>query len=221
MTDKLASPFRTAEAAGSTQEIYRAAGFGQAVRRGERPAIVVVDLTYGFTDASYPAGAEMSAQVEATRRLLDAARAHAVPIVFTAIAYQESHMSALAWLRKAPGMAALRSGTRLVEIDSRLGRRADEPVISKLGASAFFGTALQTLLIGWRTDTLIVTGATTSGCVRATVVDAVQSSYDVLVPANCVADRAKGPHDANLFDIGQKYADVISLEEAICYINSR
>lgn len=218
---KLYPAFPTAETSALTEDIYRNAGFGQAVRRGERPAVIVVDFTYGFTDATYPLGAEMSTEIEATRTLLDSARARSVPIVFTAIMYEDTHVHTLPWLRKAPGMAALRAGTRLVEIDSRLGPRECEPVIFKLGASAFFGTPLHTLLVGWRTDTLIVTGATTSGCVRATVVDAVQSGYDVLVPADCVADRAKGPHAANLFDIGQKYGDVIPVGEAICYVSSR
>lgn len=216
-TDRAPQP---ADADRLTQEIYRSAGFGQTVRRGPRPAIVVVDFTYGFTDVIYPTAADMSTEIAATRTLLDAARSRSIPVVFTAIAYDESHIGVLPWIRKASGLAALRSGTRLVEIDSRLGRRDNEPVILKLGASAFFGTPLNTILMGWQTDTLIVTGATTSGCVRATVVDAVQSGYDVLVPANCVADRAKGPHDSSLFDIGQKYADVIPLEEALCYIQS-
>ncbi|QEX24697.1 N-carbamoylsarcosine amidase [Hypericibacter adhaerens] len=204
----------------ATSRIYETAGFGRRVSRGPRPAILVVDFSYGFTDTSYPTAADMTAQVVATRRLLDAGRKRSVPIVFTTIGYDEGQARALAWLRKAPGMAALRHGTRLIEIDERLGRRVEEPLLVKAGASAFFGTNLAGLVASWRADTLIVTGATTSGCVRASVVDAVQHGYDVLVPEECVADRASAPHQANLFDMGQKYADVISLDEVLGYIET-
>lgn len=199
---------------------YRTAGFGGQVRRGPRPAVLVVDFSYGFTDPAYPTGAEMHAPIAATARLLAAARARGVPIVFTTIAFDDACVQSLPWLRKAPGLAALRHGTRLVDIDERLARRSSEPLVVKLGASAFFGTSLNTMLASWRTDTLLVTGATTSGCVRASVVDAVQSGYDVLVPQDCVGDRAAGPHAANLFDIEQKYGDVITSADAIGYIEA-
>lgn len=200
------------------EKTYYRAGFGRSVRRGERPAILVVDFTLGFTDPIYPTAADMSAEIGATRQLLDLARSRSVPIAFTTIAYDEAHLDSLPWLRKAAGMRALRTGSRLVEIDPRLARQTSEPVITKLGASAFFGTPLAALLAAWRVDTVIVTGATTSGCVRASVVDAVQSGFDVLVPEACVADRTVDPHRANLFDINQKYGDVISLAEAIVYL---
>lgn len=204
-----------------TDQVYESAGFGKAARRGARPAVLVVDFSYGFTDPAYPTGADMSASIAATRVLLDAARLRTVPIVFTKISYDEADIGTLPWLRKAPGLAALRTGSRLAEIDERLARRAEEPLISKIGASAFFGTSLVTMLTAWSVDTLIVTGATTSGCVRASVVDAVQSGYDVLIPKECVADRASGPHEANLFDMQQKYGDVIPVAEAIRYVRNR
>lgn len=202
------------------QATYDRAGFAGHARRGDSPAVLVVDFSYGFTDPAYPTAADMSAEVAATARLIAAARDAGAPVAFTTIAYDDEHLRSLAWLRKAPGMAALRAGTRLAELDAGLGRRADEPVIEKTGASAFFGTSLATLLASWGTDTLIVAGATTSGCVRASVVDAVQSGYDVLVAEDCVADRSEGPHSANLFDMHQKYADVIPLGEALEYLRS-
>lgn len=198
--------------------VYEEAGFGQRFARGSRAAIVVVDFSYGFTDRAYPTAADMDAEVAATRWLLDAARASGVPIVFTTISYDEGHIRSLAWLRKSTGMRALKVGSRLVEINSRLARRDDEPVVAKCGASGFHGTSLAAILASWRTDTVIVTGATTSGCVRATVVDAVQNGYGVLIPRECVADRAKAPHDANLFDMDQKYGDVITVEDALRYV---
>lgn len=203
-----------------TQAVYANAGFGRSVSRGSSPAIIVVDFSYGFTDPAYPTAVNADDAIKATMVLLTVARRVGVPVIFTTISFKPGHIEVLPWLRKSAGMSALIAGSRLVEIDARLGRRDDEPIVVKLGASGFFGTSLATLLASWRTDTVIVTGATTSGCVRASVVDAVQSGYDVLVPRDCVADRAKAPHEANLFDIEQKYADVVSLETASEYLES-
>lgn len=189
-------------------QVYQSAGFGQPMPRGTRPAIVVVDFSYGFTDTRYPTAADMSAQIAATRRLTDLAREKGWPVIYTTIAFHPGELAHLPWLRKAAGMAALLEGSRLVEINSTTGIHTGDPVIVKKGASAFHGTHLAALLTGACVDTLVVTGATTSGCVRASVVDAVQSGFNVLVPADCCADRAQAPHDAGLYDMNQKYADV-------------
>lgn len=203
-----------------TDEIYDRAGFGRAVRRGVRPAVLVVDFSYGFTDPGYPTGADMTDQVLASRRLVQQARAIGAPVLYTTVAYDAAQVAALPWLQKAPGLAALRSGTRPVEIDERIAPAVGDTVLVKTGASAFFGTPLASLLAGLRVDTLIVTGATTSGCVRASVVDAVQYGFPVLVPRECVADRASAPHEANLFDIHEKYADVVGLADVVEYLQS-
>ncbi|MEU2685904.1 isochorismatase family protein [Streptomyces hygroscopicus] len=207
----------------ATHRTYQRAGFGAAVRRGSRPAIVVVDLTRGFTEDSYPSGADLSEVVAATSRLVEAARPADVPVIFTAIAYTEAEASgdAVAWLRKAPGLRTLVEGSEAVAIDPRLPMRpGHDLLVVKKGASAFFGTSLAATLTGLGRDTVVVCGATTSGCVRATVVDAVQSGFPVLVPRACVGDRAEGPADAALFDIQAKYGDVITLEDAVGYIGS-
>lgn len=198
--------------------IYREAGFGGGVARGSAPAVLVVDFTYGFTDPVYPTAADMTVAVAATRRLVDAARDAGCPVIFTIISYSEADLPVLPWLRKARGMAALKAGSRLTELDARLARRESEPVIAKHGASAFHGTNLAAMLSAHRVDTLLVTGTTTSGCVRASVVDAVQNGFGVLVPRECVADRADGPHEASLFDIQQKYGDVIPLDDALGFL---
>jgi len=192
----------------SQESVYRSAGFGAPVPRGNRPAIVVVDFSYGFTDTRYPTASEMSAQIAATKTLTDLARSKGFPVIYTTIAYHAHELDMLPWLKKATGMAALLEGSRLVEIDAATGIRQEDPIVVKKGASAFFGSTLAALLAGANVDTVIVTGATTSGCVRATVVDAVQSGFNVLVPADCCGDRAQAPHDANLYDMAQKYADV-------------
>jgi nicotinamidase-related amidase len=198
--------------------VYDRAGFGRPVPRGVRPAVVVIDFSYGFTDPAYPTGTDMTAPVLATVRMLEVAREAGVPIVFTTIAYDPAQVTGLTWLRKATGMAALTSGSRLVEIDDRLDPRPDEHLVVKTGASAFFGTALATYLTSLGVDTVVVAGATTSGCVRATVVDAVQHGFPTLVPRDCVADRAPGPHAANLFDINEKYGDVVDLADVLDYL---
>jgi maleamate amidohydrolase len=202
----------------TTAAVYDRAGFGHQLPRGVRPVVVVVDFTYGFTDPGYPTGADMTAAVQATAQLLRSARAAGVPVVFTTIAYDRAQAATLTWLRKATGMATLAAGSRLVEVDQRLAPRADEHVVVKTGASAFFGTNLAAHLAALRADTVVVCGATTSGCVRATVVDAVQHGYPTLVPQDCVADRAQGPHDASLFDIDQKYGDVVDSDDVARYL---
>lgn len=201
----------------STAEVYDRAGFGAPVVRGARPALLVVDFSRGFTDPAYPTGADMTEAVLATAQLVVTAHRRGVPVVFTTIAFS-SPLEGRAWLHKAPGLAALQAGSPAVELDPRLPRDPADTVVVKHGASAFFGTGLAALLASCGTDTLVVCGATTSGCVRASVVDAVQSGYGVLVPRECVADRAQGPHDANLFDMQAKYADVVSLADAEAYL---
>ena len=202
----------------SQAKVYDAAGFGRAVPRGRRPAIVVVDFSYGFTDTDYPTAADMTSQIAATRQLTDIARKAGFPVIYTTIAYQAAEIPMVPWLRKASGMAALLEGSRLVEIDAATGIQPEDPILVKKGASAFFGTPLGAILAGAGVDTLVVTGATTSGCVRATVVDAVQSGFNVLVPRDCCADRAQAPHDANLYDMSQKYADVTDAEDISAWL---
>lgn len=202
----------------SQQQVYDQAGFGRPVPRGQRPAIVVVDFSYGFTDTRYPTAADMSGPVAATRRVTDAARAAGFPVIYTTIAFHPGEVAHLPWLRKATGMAALIEGSRLVQIDAATGIRPDDVLVVKKGASAFFGSTLAALLTGAGVDTVVVTGATTSGCVRATVVDAVQSGFTVLVPADCCADRAQAPHDANLYDMHQKYADVTDSADILAWL---
>lgn len=204
----------------SDAERYARAGFGAGVRRGERPALVVVDLSNGFTDPAQPTGADLSAEVAATAEMLAAARSTACPVVFTTIAFEPNRGDGAAWLEKAPGLASLQRGSPLVEIDARLERRPEDVVVVKQGASAFFGTSLAATLVAASVDTVVLCGATTSGCVRASAVDSVQSGFRTLVCREATGDRAQGPHDANLFDIEAKYADVVPLAEATGYLRS-
>lgn len=196
-------------------DTYRASGFTGAFTFGGRPAVVVVDFSLGFTDPSFQLGSDMAEAVQRTRTVLDVARKRDVPVVYTTIAYDEGARAETAWVRKVPTLRELAAGSSAVEIDSRLGRLPHEALIAKTGASAFFGTPLASMLTARRVDTVLVAGATTSGCVRATVVDSVQHGFDTFVITDCVADRSAGPHEANLFDMTAKYADSITAEEVI------
>ena len=202
------------------REVYAAAGLGQAVTVGSRPAILVVDFSCGFTDPECTLGADMSAEVEATRRLLDAGRARGVPVIFTTIGYEPSLKDGGLWLQKVPSLGDLQIGGRWVEIDPRLEPREDETIVLKKGASAFFGTNLPAILVSQGVDSVILCGATTSGCIRATAIDLLQYGYPTLVPRECVGDLAQAPHEANLFDINAKYADVVPLDEVLEYLAS-
>ena len=202
------------------REVYEKAGLGQAVTRGQHPAVVVIDFTCGFTDPECTLGADMTAEVEATKRLLDAARDKGIPIVYTTIGFERSGKDGGLWLQKVPALGDLELGGRWVDVDPRLERRDDEPIVLKKGASGFFGTNLASILVSQGVDTVILCGATTSGCVRATAIDLLQYGWPTLVPRECVGDRAQAPHDANLFDIQAKYADVVPLDEALAYVES-
>ena len=188
-------------------------GFGGDLGFGARPAVVVVDLLDGFTNPESPLGSDLDDVVAGTRTLLDAARAAGVPVFFTTVVYDDANARAAAvFIRKVPSLGILRPGSRWIEVDARLRRRDDEPVLAKAFASAFFGTPLAAMLAG--RDTLVVCGANTSGCVRATVVDALQHGLVPVVPRECVGDRWPAAHEANLSDMQAKYADVVSLSEA-------
>lgn len=202
----------------AAKAVYAKAGLGQAVTLGDRPAVVVIDFSCGFTDPECALGSDLTSEVEATRLLLDAARAKGLPVIFTTIAFEPSLKDGGLWMQKVPALAALQIGGKWAELDPRLGARDDETVIMKKGASGFFGTNLASVLVSQGVDSVILCGATTSGCVRATAIDLLQYGWPTVVPRECVGDRAQAPHEANLFDIQAKYADVVPLENALAYV---
>jgi len=202
------------------RQVYERARLGGSVTLGERPAVLVVDFSCGFTDPECALGSDLTAEVEATRRVLDVARERGLPVVFTTIGFEGNGKDGALWLQKVPTLGDLELGGRWVDIDPRLGRREDETVVVKKGASGFFGTNLGAILVSQRVDTVVLCGATTSGCIRATAIDLLQNGFPTLVPRECVGDRAEAPHEANLFDIQAKYADVVSVAEALDYLAS-
>jgi N-formylmaleamate deformylase len=208
----------TDPAGGSPKEIYAAAGLGRSLRRGVRPGVVVVDLQRGFTDRDMPLGSDVGEVLAATRRLLDAARELSVPVAFTAIMFEDDLRDAGVWIEKAPSLETLRRSSGMAAIDERLGQRPEEPTIFKRGPSAWHGAGFEGWIVQHEVDTVLLCGVTTSGCIRATAVDLLQASIPTLVVSQCVGDRAVEPHDAALFDLEAKYADVISLEAALAYL---
>jgi len=201
-----------------TGRIYERARLGQSITPGSRPAVLVVDFSRGFTDPECTMGSDLTSEVEATTRVLAAAREKGLPVIFTTIGFEPNLKDGSLWLQKAPGLADLQVGGKWVDIDPRLERAEDEVVILKKGASAFFGTNLPSVLVSQGVDTIVLCGATTSGCIRATAVDLLQYGYPTLVPRECVGDRAQGPHEANLIDIQAKYADVVPVEDALSHL---
>jgi nicotinamidase-related amidase len=191
-------------------------GFGERAGFGRKPALVVVDVSRGFTDPASPLVCDLDECVAAIARLLEAFRAAELPVVFTTVCYDElGKQAAAVFIEKVPALLVLEPGSRWVEIDPRIAPVDGEPVLSKYFASAFFGTTLASVLASAGCDTVVVTGASTSGCVRATALDALQHGYRVVVPRDAVGDRNPNAHEANLYDLDTKYADVVSVEDVL------
>src|SRR5918911_387177 len=194
-------------------------GFGGRGGFGRRPALVVIDMTLGFTDPESPLACDLEGPIMEIQKLLRAARRAKIPVVFTTVAYRESDkLTAAAFIDKVPALLTLEAGSRWAKIDPRIAPRTEEPILNKLFASGFFGTGLSSLLTAAGVDTLIVTGASTSGCVRATVVDALQYGFRPVVPREAVGDRNPDTHEANLYDVDSKYGDVVSVEATLGYL---
>jgi nicotinamidase-related amidase len=210
----------TASVHDSILDDYRKKGLGSRMGFGVRPALLVIDLSLGFTDPSSPLGSPLDGQIEATSKMLEVTRRKRILTLFTTVAYQQDLGDAGVWLKKMPSLAVLKAGSRMVEIDPRLSPRPGEHVLVKKYASAFFGTPLASTLTSHAVDTILMTGCTTSGCVRASVVDAVQHGFRPMVVREAVGDRSQLPHEASLLDIEGKYGDVISLGEALDYLAS-
>jgi nicotinamidase-related amidase len=199
--------------------LLRHEGFHGRAGFGTRPALLVIDVSVGFTDPASPLVCELDDVVEAIARLLDQVRRAALPVVYTTTAYDEAgKRAAAAFIDKVPALLTLEPGSRWIEIDPRIAPRPDEAVLTKVFASAFFGTTLASILASAGCDSVIVTGASTSGCVRATAVDALQHGYRVAVPREAVGDRNPAAHEANLYDIDTKYGDVVSLDDALAHL---
>ncbi|MFN8150421.1 MAG: isochorismatase family protein [Solirubrobacterales bacterium] len=192
--------------------------FGGSLARGSTPAVIVVDLTIGFTDPKGTFGSDLDDVVEQTVRVLEAARERGHLVIYSTVGYDPSLRDVNVPIQKAPAATKMLNGMDASILDPRLGRREEEVVIHKRAPSALFGTSVPALLLGNHIDTVVLCGAVTSGCIRATCVDLYSYEMPTLIPLQCVGDREQAPHEANLYDMQAKYADVIDVEDAIGYL---
>jgi maleamate amidohydrolase len=200
-------------------DIYRQQNFGNRIGFGRRSALLIVDFTVGFNDPKLFGGGNIDAAVQRTVRLLEFFRRSALPVAYTRVVYAEDGSDAGVFCLKAPNLRMLTETHPAGQVVPELKPVAGELMVRKTQASAFFGTGLAPWLVQQGADTVVVAGCTTSGCVRASVVDALSHNFRPMVARDCVGDRAPGPHDANLFDMQQKYADVLERDEIIAALS--
>jgi maleamate amidohydrolase len=214
------------------RQVYEKAGFGSPAGYGSRPAVLVIDVQYRTVGEAreaileamdtYPTavGEHGWAAVDKIRELLEAARPKGVPVLYPVVE-RKDRFDTGRWKDKIPGMDSSehRIGERGTQVVEEVAPEPGDVVISKRYASAFFGTPLMTYLNDLDVDTLVVTGCTTSGCVRATVMDAFSYAFRVIVPEDAVYDRGEASHAINLFDMSQKYADIVTTDEVISFFD--
>lgn len=200
--------------------MMRERGFAKRVGFGESPAVVVVDLIKAFTDPRFQTAVDQPEMLAATRELLDTAREAGLPTVLVGSAYEPAKRDAGVWERKL-SHDGMEDGTEGTEFDERLGQVPHDMVVWKKYPSCFFGTDLASRLVALRVDTILLAGASTSGCIRASAVDSCSSGFRTIVVREAVADRSPLPHIANLFDIEFKYGDVVALDEALQELRAR
>ncbi|MFC5751296.1 isochorismatase family protein [Actinomadura rugatobispora] len=203
---------------GDLESDYEAAGFGGTLAPGARPAVVAVDIVRAYLDRGSPLYAGVEKAVAAAARLVSGARGRDVPVLFTRVEFDPGGRNGGLFYRKVPALACFEAGNPLGRFPADPRPEPDETVIVKQYASAFFGTSLAATLTAMRIDTVLLCGLSTSGCVRASAVDAVQHGFVPLVVRDACGDRDPRPHEASLFDLQAKYAEVISLDAALAYL---
>ena len=205
MDDELTENYRGA--------LYGSLGFGKA------PALILVDFVDAYFAEDSPLYAGVENELASALRIREAARAAGIPVVYTNVVYQEGCADGGVFYRKVPALEVFVEGNPLGAWPAGLEPAEDELVITKQYPSAFFGTSLAPTLTASDIDTLIITGLTTSGCVRATCVDAMSHGFAPIVVADACGDRHAAPHEANLFDMNAKYSDVVDEPTVIAYLS--
>ena len=210
------------EAMDSTDHFYKERGiFQDQFGFGAKAAIVVVDFAYGWTDDSYAGGSSrLDVPVQNTARLLASARTHQIPVIYTTSPYRpaggdQPFKSAADF---SPGFREW--NRRACQIDDRVAPAPEDLILEKENASAFFGTHLTAYLVEHHVDTLLITGCSTSACIRATATDAKSFRFKPIVVRECVGDRSAVAHVFTLFDLQARFADIVSIEDALAYLQS-
>jgi len=199
---------------------YRGA-FDGSLGFGGSPALILIDFVEAYFAKASPLYAGVEDALAAALRVRDAARAAGIPVIYTNVVYEPGGADGGMFYRKVPALAVFERGNPLGDWPEGLEPAAGEIVISKQYASAFFGTSLASTLTANGIDTLIITGVTTSGCVRATCIDTISHGFIPVVVREAVGDRHEGPHEANLFDMNAKYGDVVDAGVVIEYLRTR
>jgi len=199
-------------------DLYEVAGYGsRKIGFGGRPAVLVVDFQNAVTSPDAPMGKSplVASAVPRVAELLEVARRAGAPVIFCATWFQADRQDMPPW--KIASMDAWVEGAWEVQIDDRLWRDGDVLVVKK-APSIFFGTPVASILTKQQVDTVIITGANTSGCIRASTIDSFSHGFRTILPRECVADQGEGPHEVNLRDVGIRYADVVELSEVLGYL---
>lgn len=201
------------------EENYKGA-FDGSLGFGEKPALILVDFVAAYFEPDSPLYAGVESALASALRIRDAARDAGVPVFYTNVVYQEGGADGGVFFRKVPALKAFVAGSPLGNWPVGLEPGADEVVISKQYASAFFGTSLGATLTASGVDTLIITGVSTSGCIRATCIDAISNGFIPIIVSDACGDRHEAPHEANLFDMNAKYGDVHDETNVVNYLKN-
>lgn len=196
----------------TTEALYQRQGFGHSLGMGAQPALLIVDFVNGFLDPDQFGGGDIAQAAGRTVDLLDLARRAEWPVAHTRIVFAEDGSDGTVFSRKAPSLLGLTEYAVSSQIIPSLTPRPGELVVRKTLPSAFYGTNLAAWLTQRRVDTVVIAGCVTSGCVRASALDAMNAGFTPIIISDCVADRALEPHLASLFDLDQKCGDVIALD---------
>jgi len=204
-------------------ENYARAGFHATQARGQRPALLLIDFAQAYYDPASPlfGGKGCRIALDNAIRLAPAARRAGIPVIFTAVSYQPGGANGGAFYAKVPALSCFDVGQDSQRLADGLSMEAGDILVDKQYPSAFFGTSLAATLRWLKVDTLLLTGVTTSGCVRASCIDSISHGFITLVISDAVGDRADGPHQANLYDMSAKYADLLSTDQALAYLAER
>lgn len=202
----------------SKDEIYQKAGLGGKVGFGKRPVILVVDFQNAYTDPRAATAGDLSYQCQQTKKLTDAARKKNIRVIYTRVGYAKDGVDLGLWGEKCPSLKPVTRDSWLYEWNQYLDVRPEDVQIEKHWPSAFFGTHLAQMLIPMHIDTVILCGCTVGGCVYATAIDSCSYGFRTIIPKDAVGDRTKETYDMFLWNMGQKYADISSVDECIAEI---